>query len=143
MSNTLGTLYPGCFCFADKLHIFDRTNRTAMDKNIEIKFRHWVFVDEMKFFGPGRLELLEHIDHTGSIVQAAKAMGMSYKKAWAMVDHLNTHGRQPYVITHKGGQQGGGTELTETAKAVIAAYKKLNTKLHEIVTAENELLTLI
>lgn len=45
-----------------------------MDKNMRIEFRHWVFIDEMKFFGPGRLELLERIRETGSIVQAAKAM---------------------------------------------------------------------
>ncbi|KAA0994036.1 LysR family transcriptional regulator [Dyadobacter sp. UC 10] len=114
-----------------------------MERKVSLLVRHWVFVDEVKFFGPGRLELLEKIQETGSIVQAAKAMGMSYKKAWAMVDHMNTHGQQPYVITHKGGQQGGGTELTETAKKVIEAYKNLNTRLSEIVAAEKQLLSLI
>jgi molybdate transport system regulatory protein len=114
-----------------------------MEKDIRIHFRHWVYIDEMKFFGPGRVELLEHIEETGSIMKAAKAMGMSYKKAWAMVDHMNTYGQKPYVITHKGGQQGGGTELTETGKKVILAYKKLNARLQEIVAAEQELLALI
>ncbi|WP_221391214.1 winged helix-turn-helix domain-containing protein [Dyadobacter sp. NIV53] len=114
-----------------------------MEKNIEIRLRHWVFINDMKFFGPGRLELLEHIRETGSIVKAAKAMDMSYKKAWAMVDAMNTYGQQPYVITHKGGQQGGGAELTETAKNVIETYKKLTDKLLAVVEAEKELMTLI
>jgi molybdate transport system regulatory protein len=115
----------------------------GMDKHIRIQFRHWVYIDDAKFFGPGRVELLELIQETGSIMKAAKAMGMSYKKAWAMVDHMNTFGQKPYVITHKGGQQGGGTELTETGKKVIDAYKKLNKKLQLVVEAESELLALI
>ena len=114
-----------------------------MKRNVEIKVRHYVFVDETKFFGPGRLELLEGIKETGSIVQAAKAMGMSYKKAWAMVDGMNTLGQQPYVITHKGGQQGGGAELTETALKVMDAYKNLSDKVRAVVEAEKELINLI
>ena len=115
----------------------------SMKKNIKIRLRHWVYIDDTKFFGPGRLELLEHINDTGSIVKAAKAMDMSYKKAWAMVDAMNTHGQHPYVVTHKGGQQGGGAELTETARNVIEAYKKLSDKLLAVVEAEQELLSLV
>lgn len=114
-----------------------------MSKHIEIRIRHWVYKDGIKFFGPGRVELLEGIQETGSIVKAAKAMGMSYKKAWAMVDAMNTYGKEPYVVTQKGGQQGGGARLTETALNVIAAYKKLNAKLLSVVEAEQELLALI
>lgn len=114
-----------------------------MKKDISLLVRHWVFVDGQKFFGTGRLELLEGIDETGSIVQAAKAMGMSYKKAWAMVDAMNTLGSAPYVLTQKGGQQGGGAQLTEQAKQVIAAYKALTNKLTEVLEAEKELIKLI
>jgi molybdate transport system regulatory protein len=114
-----------------------------MEKDITLLMRHWVFVDGQKFFGPGRLELLEGIDETGSIVKAAKAMGMSYKKAWAMVDAMNTLGSQPYVITQKGGQQGGGAQLTDHAKNVIAAYKGLSNQLNKVLDAETELMTLI
>ena len=114
-----------------------------MEKNIKIRFRHWVFIDDMKFFGPGRLELLEHINETGSIAKAAKLMSMSYKKAWLMVDEMNTFAKSPYVITQKGGQHGGGTLLTEAGKKVVEAYKKLDAKLLAVVEAEKELLTLI
>ncbi len=114
-----------------------------MEKNIRISFRHWVFVDDVKFFGPGRLELLEGIQETGSIVKAAKQMGMSYKKAWAMVMAMNTLGKTPFVATQKGGQNGGGAEITETGKQVIAAYKSLEKKLKAVAEAEKDLLNLI
>ena len=114
-----------------------------MNKKTEIRIRHWVFVDDVKFFGPGRLELLEHISETGSISKAATAMGLSYKKAWAMVDAMNTYGNSPYVITQKGGSNGGGTVLTGAGKRVMEAYKSLNDKLLEVVNAEKELLSVI
>ena len=114
-----------------------------MKKDIKLHLRHWVYVEGNKFFGPGRLELLEGIEATGSIVKAAKAMGMSYKKAWAMVDSMNSHGQRPYVITQKGGQLGGGAQLTEHAKNVIAAYKKLDARLLAVLHEEQELQSLI
>ncbi|GGC05356.1 winged helix-turn-helix domain-containing protein [Dyadobacter sediminis] len=114
-----------------------------MDKKTEIRIRHWVFVDDTKFFGPGRYELLEHIAETGSISKAAGAMKLSYKKAWAMVDAMNALGSSPYVITQKGGSHGGGAVLTETGKRVMEAYKSLNEKLLEVVKAEKELLQVI
>ncbi|SKB71401.1 winged helix-turn-helix domain-containing protein [Dyadobacter psychrophilus] len=114
-----------------------------MEKNIELRFMHWVFVDGIKFFGPGRAELLVHIQDTGSIAKAAKAMEMSYKKAWRMVDEMNAMGKSPYVVAQKGGKQGGGTELTERGKAVLAAYSKLNTKLRAAIEEESELPGLI
>ena len=114
-----------------------------MNRKIEIRIRHWVFIDEIKFFGPGRYELLEHIAETGSISKAATAMGLSYKKAWAMVDAMNTLGSSPYVITQKGGTHGGGAIITEIGKKVMEAYKRLDEKLMEVARAEKELLSAI
>lgn len=114
-----------------------------MEKHIEIRLRHWIYINDTKFFGPGRLELLQHIQVTGSIAQAAKAMGLSYKKAWTMVGSLNSLGKSPYVVTHKGGAEGGGTLLTETGKNVMEAYQRLNEKLLDVVAAEQELLSLV
>jgi molybdate transport system regulatory protein len=114
-----------------------------MKKDISLLMRHWVYVDGQKFFGPGRLELLEAIEETGSIVKAAKTMEMSYKKAWAMVDAMNTQGSQPYVVTKKGGEKGGGAQLTYHARQVIAAYKKLTSQLTAVLDAEKELIASI
>lgn len=114
-----------------------------MEKKIELRFSHWVYVDGVKFFGPGRVELLSLIDKTGSIAKAAKEMGMSYKKAWRMVDEMNASGQTPYVIAHKGGQQGGGTEITARGKMVIDAYNQLTSKLRNVIEENQSLVNLI
>lgn len=114
-----------------------------MKKKIELRLSHWVFVDDVKFFGPGRLQLLKLIQETGSISKAAKDMGMSYKKAWRMVDEMNTFGGSPYVITSKGGLQGGGTEIAERGKQMMEAYRRLDEKLRAVIEQETEILNLI
>lgn len=109
----------------------------------EIRLRCWINIDGVKFFGPGPAELLEWIDDVGSIAEAAKKMGMSYKKAWDMVDDLNTRGRKPFVISRKGGEKGGGAVLTETGKKVVSRYRNLTGKLNAIVEKDIEILKLI
>jgi len=79
-----------------------------------------------RFLGPGRLELLENIIETGSISQAAKQMGMSYKKAWDLVNSINQHTIEPIVSTQTGGEKGGGTIVTEEGIQLIVAFKKLH-----------------
>ena len=78
-----------------------------------------------RFFGPGRLQLLENIEKTGSISKAAKEMGMSYKKAWEMIHSMNSQTLKPLVETHTGGEKGGGTIVTDEGKLLMAAFKKL------------------
>lgn len=109
-----------------------------MERKTEIKLRCWIDVDGQKFFGPGRAVLLQHIHEQGSISKAAKVMGMSYKKAWAMVDDMNHKGKQPYVVLHKGGTSGGGAELTETGKAVLNAFNELSHKLSQTLSSEQQ-----
>lgn len=87
-----------------------------------IEGRFWVSRDEKSFLGSGRIELLKHIDQTGSINKAAQVMKMSYKAAWDAVDAMNTLADQPLVERMTGGKGGGGTRLTEYAKEVIAAF---------------------
>lgn len=109
----------------------------------QLRVRCWIDIDGERFFGPGRAELLQLILETGSISKAAKSMGMSYKKAWSMVDKLNASGKKPYVIAYKGGQEGGGTEVTETGMKVLAAYQKLNKKLYSIAEDNIDILKMI
>ncbi|MGC3946721.1 MAG: LysR family transcriptional regulator [Chryseolinea sp.] len=106
----------------------------------QIRLRCWIDIDGSKFFGPGRLELLQHIEDTGSIASAAKAMGMSYKKAWAMVEEMNSKGSRPYVITQKGGTKGGGTQITATGKRLMKVYEELVTKLDAVVAKHGDVL---
>lgn len=109
----------------------------------EIRFQCWIDMDGEKFFGPGPARLLELIEQVGSITQAAKQMGMSYKKAWAMVDHLNTKGQKPFVISRKGGEKGGGADLTGNGKKVLLRYRRLMGKLNALVQKESMLLKLV
>ncbi len=109
----------------------------------ELRVRYWIYLDGSKFFGLGRAQLLRHIEESGSIANAAKAMGMSYKKAWAMVDDMNSKAKEPYVVAKKGGKSGGGTELTEAGRKMLKSYENLNDKLASIAESEKEILSLI
>jgi molybdate transport system regulatory protein len=73
--------------------------------------------------GPGRAELLAHIEAQGSIAAAGRQMGMSYKRAWVLVETMNATFQQPLVEAVKGGAGGGGAGLTETGRRVLAAYR--------------------
>lgn len=112
-------------------------------KKKTIRVRCWIDIDGEKFFGPGRAELLELIEEEGSISKAARRMGMSYKKAWDMVDEMNTRSRKPFLVLRKGGEKGGGAELTETGKKVVQKYKGLMAKLDAIVEKDTEILKLL
>ena len=115
----------------------------ARAKKVEMRFRVWVDINGERFFGPGRAELLQLIEETGSISKAAKHMGMSYKKAWEMVDHMNTNAHTPYVIAQKGGQRGGGTELTKTGREVVRKYEKIMNKITRVIDKEKAFLDLV
>ncbi|MCU0357217.1 MAG: LysR family transcriptional regulator [Cyclobacteriaceae bacterium] len=114
-----------------------------MKRKKEIRLRCWIAIDGIKLFGPGPAELLEHIEQEGSLVKAAKRMRMSYKKAWDIVDDLNTRSRRPLVVSHKGGKAGGGAALTETGRKVLHRYQVLTEKLQAVIATESELLNLI
>jgi len=112
-------------------------------KKKQIRIRCWIDIDGVRFFGPGRAELLSLIDESGSIVKAAKSMGMSYKKAWDMVDEMNTRGRKPLVVARKGGDKGGGSQLTDSGRKIVARYDKLMVKLNKLVEKNGDILNLI
>ena len=75
--------------------------------------------------GPGKVELLALIGQTGSINKAARRMGMSYMRAWSLVQTMNRCFKEPLVIAAHGGEGGGGTELTETGGKVVALYRQM------------------
>jgi molybdate transport system regulatory protein len=81
--------------------------------------------------GPGKADLLDHIRETGSITAAGAAMGMSYKRAWGLVETLNATFREPVVVTARGGAKGGGAQLTKTGLAVLAHYRRIEARLRE------------
>jgi molybdate transport system regulatory protein len=73
--------------------------------------------------GPGKIALLESIDTTGSLSEAARALGMSYRRAWQLLDSLNSSLREPVTHAQKGGSHGGGSRLTAFGRRVIRVYR--------------------
>jgi molybdate transport system regulatory protein len=69
--------------------------------------------------GPGKIDLLEAIDAAGSITAAARSLGMSYRRAWLLVDTMNRCFRTPVVEAEAGGKRGGGARLTRLGRDVI------------------------
>jgi molybdate transport system regulatory protein len=75
--------------------------------------------------GPGKIQLLEKIQQFGSISAAGRAMDMSYKRAWDLVDEINRICRQPAVERQTGGKNGGGAALTPFGVSLVARYRKI------------------
>ena len=78
--------------------------------------------------GPGKAELVERIAASGSISAAAREMGMSYRRAWQLVESLNAAFREPVVTTAIGGRRGGGARVTAFGKQVVREYRRLEDK---------------
>jgi molybdate transport system regulatory protein len=76
-------------------------------------------------FGPGKADLLEFIAATGSIGGAASQMGMSYMRAWSLIQAMNKCFRQPVIKTARGGHERGGAELTETGRDALELYRRM------------------
>ena len=108
------------------------------NKHFTVKGSIWIECNGERFFGPGPVELLELINDKGSINQAAKQMKMSYKKAWEIISSLNTETRQPFVVTQTGGNSGGGSIITDEAKAVIRWYTALRERFSALLKKETE-----
>lgn len=75
--------------------------------------------------GPGKADLLEQIGQAGSIAAAGRTMGMSYKRAWSLVEEMNLAFREPLVKSMRGGSSGGGASLTKAGQDVLALYRAI------------------
>ena len=86
--------------------------------------------------GPGKADLLRAIEATGSISAAARTLGMSYRRAWLLVDTMNQCFKSPLVETLTGGQHGGGARVTELGQDVLRRYVEMEAKAAESVRVE-------
>jgi molybdate transport system regulatory protein len=77
--------------------------------------------------GPGKIRLLEEIGRSGSISQAGRSLGMSYRRAWLLIDDLNHSFNQAVVRAKTGGSQGGGAVLTEFGTGLVRDYRAIET----------------
>lgn len=109
-------------------------------KNIKIHIPY----GDVSAIGPGKADLLEAIERNGSISAAARAMGMSYKRAWDLVDTMNHSFREPLVATATGGSHGGGAQVTELGYEILRRYRDMEAKANQAVSVEiGELLAML
>lgn len=86
--------------------------------------------------GPGKIDLLEAIGETGSISAAGRRLGMSYRRAWLLVDEVNKLFVRPLVVSSVGGAHGGGAELTDFGRALVAAYRRIEERTRTAIREE-------
>ena len=89
--------------------------------------------DESRALGPGKVRLLELVVETGSISGAGRAMSMSYRRAWMLVDAPNQTFRMPVVETRGGGVGGGGASLTPFGTDLVADYRAMEQEARDIL----------
>lgn len=106
--------------------------------NLNVKATLRIIGADVPFFGPGRLQLLEHINLTGSINQAAKNMGMSYKKAWKMISSMNEQAKKPLVVMQTGGSSGGGAVVTDEGHEIMSYYQALHKRFEAFLEQESK-----
>jgi molybdate transport system regulatory protein len=106
----------------------------AKQKNLAVSGGLWLDRKGHGFLGGNRIVLLESIDKLGSITQAAKAVGLSYKGAWDAVDAINNLAEKPVVVGAPGGQHGGSSHLTDYGRHVVQLYRRLESGHRRVLT---------
>ncbi|AQV98886.1 ModE family transcriptional regulator [Cupriavidus necator] len=93
-----------------------------------VRFRLRVTVADVIAFGPGKIALLEAVRDCGSISAGARSLGMSYRRAWVLLQEINTAMRSPAVLSEHGGEHGGGSVLTPEGEAAVRLYRAIEKK---------------
>jgi len=94
-----------------------------------IMVRIRIYFNATLAIGPGRIELLEGVQRAGSLSQAARDMGMSYRRAWLLMQSLNESLSSPASLPARGGRRGGGATVTPIGLALIRAYRDTEAKM--------------
>ncbi len=99
-----------------------KAGATALRPQLRISFKKSIAM------GPGKADLLDAIEQTGSISAAARALGMSYRRAWLLVETMNECFKSPLVQTATGGEHGGGALVTDLGHEVVRRYRAMEKK---------------
>lgn len=92
---------------------------------VELKPRLRVVCGDDIALGPGKIDLLEQLQATGSIAEAAKRLGMSYMRAWLLIKTMNRCFKEPLVLAARGGRSFGGAQVTETGRKALDLYRQM------------------
>ena len=106
------------------------------NKKYSIEVRLWIEETEGPFLGIGKIWLLENIQKTGSITNAAKAMKMAYRQAWQLVEEMNKRAEKPLVEKLLGGKGGGGARLTEAGERAIVVFYEIEKRIKDFAQKE-------
>ena len=113
----------------------------AVKPTPQVQFRLRITSGDDIAVGPGKVDLLEAIASTGSITAAARQLGMSYRRAWLLVDTMNRCFETPVVAAEAGGKRGGGTQLTPLGAEVVRRYRSMEAKAAKAGAADLAALT--
>jgi molybdate transport system regulatory protein len=94
-----------------------------------LKLKLQLYCGDEIAMGPGKADLLAAIAREGSISAAGRALGMSYRRAWLLVDTMNRCFEKPLVETHPGGGKAAGAKLTAEGEAALGAYRSLSSQV--------------
>lgn len=103
-----------------------------------LKGKIWVDVAGKPAINDPAADLLDQIEICGSLSEAARRLGFSYRRAWMLLDVVNRQWPEPLVITATGGHRGGGARLTETGRHVVRAYRDLQLQLEHLLNAAGD-----
>ena len=101
--------------------------------HIILRGRLWIESDGSAALTEAGADLLEQIEATGSLSEAARRLRFSYRRAWMLLDAMNRRWPEPLVKTAVGGRKGGGATLTELGRAVLSAYRDLQVQLETLL----------
>lgn len=108
----------------------------------KIRSKIWIEVNDEVLLGEGRVSLLMEIEKTGSLSKAAKSIGMSYKKAWKLVDTMNKRADKIVIQSSVGGKGGGGAILTNYGKSIVTVFEDVKKKCWKFLDEQSELTNL-
>jgi len=109
------------------------------EQNLKLQIR--ILLEQNIAFGPGKADLLEAIEKTGSISQAAKSMNMSYRRAWQLVDTMNQCFETALVETQTGGTHGGGAAVTALGQKVLEQYRQMEINARQALEGDYQLMS--
>jgi len=104
---------------------------------MRLALRARLFCGDEIAIGPGKADLLEAIDREGSISAAGRALGMSYRRTWLLVDTMNRCWSSPLVETVSGGSHGGGARITDLGREVLGHYREIQRRIAAAAEGES------
>jgi molybdate transport system regulatory protein len=118
-----------------------KEKKTSPNIAPEVRFRMRIRQADAIVLGPGKIALLEAVKEHGSISAAARSLGMSYRRAWLLMDELNRSLKSPATVSEHGGQSGGGSLLTPVGEEIVRLYRDIETQAYASCSAQIAKLT--